>query len=96
MKLLTIIFDSAIEGSMQELLDALEIPGITWIYHVTGVGGRGPKRNDAVFPGTNHIALIRLPSEDVPRIRRAIRRLQESYRLKPGITLLLQDVQELD
>lgn len=96
MKLLTIIFDSAIEGSMQELLDALEIPGITWIHHVTGVGGRGPKRNDAVYPGTNHIALIVLPAEDVPRIRRAVRRLQHSYKLKPGVTMLVQDVEELD
>lgn len=96
MKLLTLIFDSAIEGSMQELLDALEIPGITWIHHVTGFGGRGPKRNDAIFPGTNHIALLKLAAEDVPRIRRAIRRLQHSYKLKPGITMLVQDVEELD
>ncbi len=96
MKLLTVIFDSSIEGSMQELLDALEIPGITWLHHVTGVGGRGPKRNDAIFPGTNHIATIVLPEEDVPRVRRAIRRLQHSYKLKPGITMLLQDVEVLD
>jgi hypothetical protein len=95
MKLLTIIYDSSIEGSMVELLGALEIPGITWIYDVLGRGGRGPKMNSPVFPGTNHICLISLPAEDVPRIQRAIRRLQGSFRLKPGITILCQDVEEL-
>ena len=96
MKLLTIIFDSAIEASMVELLDALEIPGVTWFHHVMGRGGRGPKMNSPVFPGDNHIALIKLPAEDVQRLRRAIRRLQESYRLKPGVTIYSQDVEELD
>jgi hypothetical protein len=95
MKLLTIIYDSSIEASMAELLEALEVPGLTQIRDVFGRGGRGPKANTPVFPGTNNIALISLPDEDVPRIQRAIRRLQTSYRLKPGITILCQDVEEL-
>lgn len=96
MKLLTIIYDSAIEESMTELLEALEVPGITLIEHVTGRGGRGPKMNNAIYPGTNHIALIYLPTEEVPKIRRTIRRLQDRYRLKPGVTILCQDVEVLD
>ena len=95
MKLLTIIYDSSIEASMAELLDALEVPGLTRIFDVFGRGGRGPKMNTPVFPGTNNVVLIALPSEDVPRVHRAIRRLQGSFRLKPGITLLCQDVEEL-
>ncbi|MFN3648236.1 MAG: PG0541 family transporter-associated protein [Armatimonadota bacterium] len=95
MKLLTIIYDSGIEESLDELLRALEVPGVTWIRDVPGRGGRGPKMNSPVFPGTNHIALISLPDEEVPRIHRAVRRLQNSYRLKPGITMLCQDVEEL-
>lgn len=95
MKLLTIIYDSSIEESMTELLDALEIPGITKIADVVGRGGRGPKMNSPVFPGTNNIALIVLSPEDLTRVHRAIRRLQNSYRLKPGITLLVQDVEEM-
>jgi hypothetical protein len=94
-KLLTLIFDSSIEGSMQELLDALDVPGVTWIRDVFGRGGKGPKMNTAVFPGTNHIAILAVAAEDVPRIQRAVRRLQNSFRLKPGITILCQDVEEL-
>jgi hypothetical protein len=95
MKLLTIIYDSSIDASMAELLDALEVPGVTWIHDVVGRGGRGPKMNTPVFPGTNHIALVALADEDVPRVHRAIRRLQGSFRLKPGIGLFCQDLEEL-
>jgi len=95
MKLLTLIYDSSIEASMEELLAALEIPGITRVYDVLGRGGRGPKMNTAVFPGTNNMALIALPEADVPRVQRAIRRLQGSFRLKPGVTIFCQEVEEL-
>ena len=95
MKLLTIIYDSSIDASMLELLDALEVPGITWINDVPGRGGRGPKMNSPVFPGSNNIALVALPPEDVARVQRAIRRLQGSFRLKPGVTILCQDVEVL-
>lgn len=95
MKLLTIIYDSSIEESMKELLDGLEVRGVTWIYDVYGRGGRGPKMNTPVFPGTNNIALVGLQNDEVGRVVRAIRRLQGSYRLKPGITLFQQEVEEL-
>lgn len=80
---------------MAELLEALEIPGVTHLYNVLGRGGRGPKMNTPVFPGTNHMALVALPAGDVPRVERAIRRLQNSFRLKPGVTLMCQDVELL-
>lgn len=95
MKLLTLIYDSGVESSLTELLDALEIPGITRIYDVLGRGGRGAKMNSPVFPGTNNMAFIILPEDEVPRVHRAIRRLQNSFRLKPGITILSQDVDVL-
>jgi hypothetical protein len=94
-KLLTVIYDSSIEASMTELLDALRIPGITMIRDVFGRGGRGPKMNTPVFPGTNHLVLISIADEEVERVQRAIRRLQGSFRLKPGVTILCQDVEEL-
>ncbi len=94
-KLLTIIYDSGMESSMSELLDALEIPGITRIYDVMGTGGAGPKMNSAVFPGSNNLVMVSMPEEQVSRVQRAIRRLQGSYRLKPGITIFCQDVLEL-
>jgi hypothetical protein len=94
-KLLTIIYDSSIESSMTELLDGLQVPGVTWIYDVYGRGGRGPKMNTPVFPGANNIALVAVPDQDAARIQRAIRRLQGSFRLKPGVTIFSQEVEEL-
>jgi len=94
-KLLTIIYDSGMESSLTELLDALEIPGITRIYDVMGTGGTGPKMNSPVFPGSNNLVMVSMPEDQVPRVHRAIRRLQSSYRLKPGITIFCQDVVEL-
>jgi hypothetical protein len=95
MKLLTLIYDASIEESMVELLDGLGVRGVTWIHDVHGIGGRGAKKNSPVFPGANHIALLVLAPEDLSRVHRAIRRLQSSYRLKPGISLFCQDVEEL-
>ena len=95
MKLLTLIYDSSIEASMAELLQALEVPGMTIIYDVFGRGGRGPKMNSPVFPGTNNIVWITLAEDDLQRVHAAVRRLQGSYRLKPGITMLAQDVEVL-
>jgi hypothetical protein len=94
-KLLTIIYDSSIEASMMELLDALEVPGVTRVDRVLGRGGRGPKMDTPVFPGYNNMVLVALPADDVPRVQRAIRRLQGSFRLKPGVTIFCQDVEEL-
>jgi hypothetical protein len=71
------------------------VPGWTLVEHVFGRGGRGPRMNSPVFPGTNHLVYLSLPDEEVPRVVRAIRRLQGSYRLKPGITIYSQTVEEL-
>ena len=95
-KLLTLIYDTSIEASMSELLEALEVPGYTRVADVLGRGGRGPKMNNAVYPGTNTLVYLILPEADVPRVHRAIRRLQLSFRLKPGVTILCQDVLEMD
>ena len=58
-------------------------------------GGRGPKMNTPVFPGSNNLVLIAVSEEDAARIQRAIRRLQGSFRLKPGVAIFSQDVEEL-
>jgi len=38
---------------------------------------------------------VAVPDDQVERIRLALRRLQSEFRLKPGITLLCQDVEML-
>ena len=95
MKLLTIIYDSGVDESMLQLLEGLEVPGYTRITDLHGLGGRGPKQLNPIYPGSNNLLLVSLPDEDVERVRNAIRRFQASFRLKPGITLLCQPVEEL-
>ncbi len=95
MKLLTIIYDSGIEESMAELLEGLGVKGYTCFTGLQGTGGQGPKQENPIFPGSNNLLLIALPDEEAERVRRTIRRLQEGFRLKPGVTILCQAVEEL-
>jgi hypothetical protein len=92
-KLLTLIYDSAIDETMMELMGELGVQGYTKIFDSQGLGGRGRKENTPVWPGTNHLLLIAAPEAEARRIVAAVRRLQETYRLRPGITMLLQDVE---
>jgi Nitrogen regulatory protein P-II len=95
MKLLTIIYDSSIEDSMIQLVEDLEVPGFTRFTDLQGRGGRGPKQLNPIFPGSNNVLLAAMPDEQAERVRRAIRRLQSSFRIKPGVTILCQAVEEL-
>jgi hypothetical protein len=95
MKLLTIIYDSGIEESMAELLTRLGVGGYTRITDLHGSGGRGAKQLNPVYPGSNNLLLVALPDADVERVRDAVRRLQAAFRLKPGVTILCQPVEEL-
>jgi hypothetical protein len=92
-QLLTLIYDSAIDETMMELLAELRVPGYTKIFDTQGLGGRGPKENTPVHPGTNHVLLIAAPEEETRRITGAVRRLQETFRLRPGVTMILQDAE---
>jgi hypothetical protein len=92
-QLLTLIYDSAIDETMMELLAELRVPGYTKIFDTYGLGGRGRKENTPVYPGTNHVLLIAAPEEETRRITGAVRRLQETFRLRPGVTMILQDAE---
>lgn len=93
MKQLTVIYDAAIDESMMELIDGLNLPGFTKLPEAHGLGGAGRKLDTPIFPGHNNLLLLLLPDEQVSTVTDALYRLQASYRLKPGMTLVLQDVQ---
>jgi hypothetical protein len=93
MKQLTVIYDAAIDESITELIDGLGLPGYTKLFDAQGLGGTGHKLNTPVFPGINNLLLLLLPETAVRSVTDALYRLQASYRLKPGMTLILQDVQ---
>ncbi len=93
MKQLTVIYDASIDESVSELLEGLNVKGYTKLFGAHGLGGTGRKTNSPVFPGINNVLLILLPEAEIRTITDALYRLQASYRLKPGMTLVLQDVQ---
>jgi hypothetical protein len=92
-KLLTLIYDSAVDETMMDLVGELGVQGYTKIFDAHGLGGRGLKQNDPIHPGSNHLLLLAAPEPEVDRILRAVRRLQESFRLRPGVTILIQDAE---
>ena len=93
MKQLTVIYDAAIDESITELIDGLGLAGYTKLFNAQGLGGTGHKLNSPVFPGINNVLLLLLPEGSVRTVTDSLYRLQASYRLKPGMTLFLQDVQ---
>jgi hypothetical protein len=93
MKQLTVIYDAGIDESVTELIDGLKLSGYTKLYAAHGAGGCGLKLSTPVFPGANNLLLLLLPDEQVRKVTDALYRLQAAYRLKPGMTLVVQDVQ---
>jgi hypothetical protein len=93
MKQLTVIYDAGIDESVMDLIEGLNLPGYTKLFGAHGAGGTGQKLNNPVFPGVNNLLLLLLPEEDVRPVTDALYRLQATYRLKPGVTLILQEAQ---
>jgi hypothetical protein len=93
MKQLTVIYDAGIDESVMELIEGLKLPGYTKLFGAHGAGGCGLKLNTPVFPGVNNLLLLLLPDEKVRTVTDALYRLQATYRLKPGMTLIVQDGQ---
>ena len=63
MKQLTVIYDTAIDESITELIDGLGLAGYTKLFEAHGSGGTGHKLNTPVFPGINNILLLLLPEK---------------------------------
>jgi len=93
MKLLTVIYDAGVDESVMELMDGLNLSGYTKLFAAQGAGGTGRQLNNPVFPGVNNLLLLLLPDEEVRTVTNAFYRLQATYRLKPGMTLIVQDAQ---
>lgn len=95
MRLLTIIYDAGIEEILMERLGTLGLSGYTLLTGAHGAGGQGRKQGDQIWPGTNHLLLMTLAEERAPEVVKAVRELQAEFRLKPGVTILSQAVEEL-
>ena len=95
MRLLTVVYDQGIDETLMEHLVELELSGWTKAFNCHGEGGTGRKLGDPVWPGQNNILYLQVPDEQVAGIVDRLRRLQASFRLKPGITIWSQPVDVL-
>lgn len=94
-KLLIIVYDRAIEEDMMSTVERVGINGYTKFFNAHGLGGRGLKLGNPVFPGLNNMLLIQLHESKVSELVEAVRKMQAQYVLKPGITIWCLDVQVL-
>ena len=95
MILVTVIYDGGIDEAVMDEVNAMGLEGWTRLFDAQGFGGTGLRRGDQIFPGTNNVLLVVLPEERVNDLWRRMRRLQATFRLKPGITILVQPVEML-
>ncbi|MCS7253289.1 MAG: hypothetical protein RMK18_00655 [Armatimonadota bacterium] len=92
-KLLIIVYDRAIDEDMMSTIERVGVNGYTKFLNAHGLGGRGLKLGNPIFPGLNNLLLIQLQESKVNELIKAIREMQAQYVLKPGITIWCLDVQ---
>jgi len=93
--MLTIIYDSSIESSIMGLMDELEVKTWTKTEGFFGQGEAGLKLRTPVWPGANNQLLIGGEEARVREIAESIRTLQSEFKLRPGIFMFLQEVEEV-
>jgi hypothetical protein len=87
MRLLIVVYDQGMDETLMERLQAIGVRHWTKTFDAHGEGGQGRKMGDPVWPGLNNLLYLQLEEDRIAEVAAAIRDLQESYRLKPGITL---------
>jgi hypothetical protein len=94
-KLLTLIYDSAIDGSLMSLFEELELASWTKFYHGEGKGLTGLKLNTPVWPGSNIQLIVVADEQAIQALVGHIHALQDEFKLRPGIFMYTQDVEEV-
>lgn len=95
MKLLLIIYDSAIDESVTNILKESGVQGFTKLFDAHGMGGAGYKAGNPVFPDSNNVILVGLPEEKVHSLVDKLKELKASYRKNPGMTFYVLEAKEL-
>jgi len=86
-RLLIVIYDAGAEEDVAEVLEEGPVQGWTKLFNAFGAGGTGLKMGDPAFPGSNNVALVALPEDDVELFHERLRGVQALFTKKPGITI---------
>ncbi|MBW3623491.1 MAG: hypothetical protein KY468_08785 [Armatimonadetes bacterium] len=95
MRLLIVVYDQGVDETLMERLGAMGVTHWTKTFNAHGEGDSGRKLGDAIWPGMNNLLYLQLEDDRVAEVAAAIRDLQESYRLQPGITIWSLPVEAL-
>lgn len=89
------IYNSALDGLVQDLLLRINPSGYTLIKGVYGKGtSSDPKMGSHVWPGENHILVVLESDERVKKLMEEFRELKRTYP-KEGVKAFVMDVSEV-
>ncbi len=92
MRLVIVVYEAAVEESIQHLLTRLNLAGWTKLEGATGFGRKGLREGTAIWPGTNNLLFVELSEGQLTPFLDALARLKRSYRRPPGVHAFVQAV----
>jgi hypothetical protein len=95
MRLLTIVYDQGVDETVMAQIEEMGLLGWTKVFNAHGEGGRGRKLNDPIWPGQNNLLYLQVSEEQAAEVVSVLKGIQNSHRLKPGITIWSQLVDVL-
>lgn len=96
MKLLLIFCDSGVEERVLEGLRRVGVPGYSRLAEVSGSGRTGRRDGDPVWPGTNSLLMVAVPSEEaVDAVREMVLTLKQEYIRAPALHAFTLEATEL-
>jgi hypothetical protein len=87
MRLLIVVYDQGVDETVMTQIEEMGLPGWTKVFNAHGEGGRGRKLNDPIWPGQNNLLYLQVSEEQAETVVGALKGIQNSHRLKPGITI---------
>ncbi|MCL5036861.1 MAG: hypothetical protein M1269_07080 [Chloroflexi bacterium] len=85
MRMLMLVYETAVDPDVVKILDELGVPGYTKMSGVTGMGKTGRRNATPVWPGSCTICYTAVPEDKVKSILERLEILKASYPVKPGL-----------
>ncbi len=95
MKLITVIYNAAIESKVQKCLNSCRIEGYTKIPRIHGKGKTsGPRLNTHVWPGVNHAIIVACDENKKNELVKKLKNFKQENQSK-GVKIFIQPLEEI-
>lgn len=95
-KIIFLIYDAAIDGEIEMLLESLQIDGYTRWEFVTGFGGKEKRHGSKVWPGMNSMRIIADSEEKIEALIREVKELRDKFAKPPALKLFKIPVEQIE